>query len=86
MTSSDNSDRTDEPTPIWQRVFFAIPVVGWIARDLLHGDKDNIWYFLAMVISLWAISAMTFGVPGLYIPAVLLVPVMFLVLLLITWG
>lgn len=72
--------------PIWQRLFFAVPVIGWVARDLLFGDKNNIWFALVMFISLWAISALTFGLPGLYLPALALVPIMFVVLVLITWA
>jgi hypothetical protein len=86
MSLADKSDRKEDQPPLWQRLFFAIPVVGWIARDLIYGDSDTIWYLLAMLVSLWAISVMTFGVPGLYIPAVILAPIVFLVLLIITWG
>ena len=72
--------------PMWQRLFFAVPVLGWIAHDLAFGDKDNIWYALVLVVSLWVISALTFGVPGIYVPALAVVPIIFAVLLLITWG
>ena len=72
--------------PLWQRLFFALPVIGWVARDLLFGDKDNIWYALVMFFSLWGIAILTFGLPGLYLPALALVPVMFVVLVLITWS
>ena len=72
--------------PIWQRLFFAIPVIGWVAKDLLFGDKNNVWFALIMFISLWAISALTFGLPGLYLPALAMVPIMFVVLILITWS
>ncbi|MCR9125047.1 MAG: hypothetical protein NXH82_02875 [Rhodobacteraceae bacterium] len=77
---------TPRALPIWQRLLFAIPVLGWVARDLLFGDKDNIWYALVMFVSLWGISALTFGLPGLYLPALALVPVIFVVLILITWS
>jgi len=72
--------------PLWQRFFYAIPVIGWVARDLVFGDKNNIWFALILFVSLWLISALTFGLPGLYIPAVALVPVIFCVLILITWS
>ncbi len=72
--------------PFWQRLFFAIPVIGWVARDLLFGDKNNVWFALIGFVSLWMSSALVFGLPGLYLPALALVPVIFLVLLLITWG
>lgn len=72
--------------PLWQRLFFAIPVIGWIARDLVFGDKNNIWFALVTFVSLWMISALTFGLPGLYLPAVAMVPIIFLALLFITWS
>ena len=37
---------TPRSQPFWLRAFLAIPVLGWIARDLIFGDKDNIWYAL----------------------------------------
>lgn len=86
MTLADHSDRETRDVAPWLRLFFAVPVIGWIARDLVLGDKDNIWYALAMVVSLWGISGLTYGVPGLYLPALALVPIVFLVLLIITWG
>ncbi|MEM9550169.1 MAG: hypothetical protein AAGA05_03275 [Pseudomonadota bacterium] len=72
--------------PIWQRLLFAVPIFGWVARDLTLGDADNVWYALGGFASLWAISVVLFGIPGLYIPALLLVPVIWVVLLLITRG
>lgn len=72
--------------PLWQRLFFAIPVIGWVARDLMFGDKNNIWFALIGGVSLWMSSALVFGLPGLYLPALLLVPIIFIVLLLITWD
>lgn len=75
-----------QPMPFWQRLFFAIPVIGWVARDLLFGDKDNIWFALIAFFSLWACAVLTFGLPGLYLPALAMVPIMFVVLILITWS
>lgn len=72
--------------PLWQRLFFKVPVLGWVAKDLLFGDKNNVWFALIGFVSLWLSSALTFGLPGLYLPAVALVPVVFVLLLLITKG
>ena len=72
--------------PFWQRLFFAIPVIGWVAKDLLFGDKNNVWFALIAFVSLWLSAALTFGLPGLYLPALALVPVMFVVLLVISWS
>ncbi|WP_299670481.1 hypothetical protein [uncultured Roseobacter sp.] len=72
--------------PLWQRLFFKVPVLGWVARDLLFGDKNNIWFALIGFFSLWMTSALTFGLPGLYLPALAMVPIIFVLLLLITKG
>ena len=77
---------TPSHPPLWQRVFFAIPVLGWVARDLLFGDKNNVWFAIIGFVSLWLSSALVFGLPGLYLPALALVPVVFIVLLFITWS
>lgn len=77
---------TPPKLPFWQRLFFAIPVIGWVAKDLLFGDKNNVWFALIGFVSLWLSSALTFGLPGLYLPAVAMVPVIFILLILITWS
>ena len=79
------ADQTHRP-PMWQRLFFLVPIIGWVARDLIYGDKDTIWYALVAFISLWLSAILLFGLPGLYIPALAMVPVIFLVLILITFG
>ena len=86
MAPARKSTAKARALPMWQRLFFAVPVLGWSAHDLVFGDKDNIWYALVLVVSLWVISALTFGVPGIYVPALAVVPIIFAVLLLITWG
>ncbi|MEE4188234.1 MAG: hypothetical protein V2I76_07275 [Roseobacter sp.] len=72
--------------PFWKRLFFAIPVIGWVAKDLAFGDKNNIWFALIAFFSLWMSSALVFGLPGLYLPPLFLVPVIFVVLVWITWD
>lgn len=72
--------------PLLQRIFFAIPIIGWVARDIMFGDKNNIWFALIGFFSLWMSAALTFGLPGLYIPAVALVPIIFVILICITWA
>ena len=41
---------------------------------------------IAAFLALWALSVVTWGVPGLYIPAVAMVPVIFALLMLVTRG
>ncbi len=72
--------------PLSQRILFSIPILGWILKDVMYGDSDNIYYFLLAIISLWGIAILQFGLLGLMIPALALVPVVFLTLILITRG
>jgi hypothetical protein len=72
--------------PIWQRLFFAIPVLGWVARDLARDTAGNLWFAIIFFVSLWACAVLTFGLPGLFVPALIMVPVIWAILLLITRG
>ena len=41
---------------------------------------------IAVYLALWAASVVTWGLPGLYLPAVAQVPVIFILLMMITRG
>lgn len=73
-------------TQVLKRAFYAIPVLGWIARDVAEGDRENIWYALVILASLWVMAIMTWGLPALYLPAVFAAPAFLLLLVLITRG
>ncbi len=72
--------------PIWQRLLFSVPLFGWIARDAVQGKPEDWGYTAAAIVSMWGCSILLFGLPGLYIPALMMVPVMFLILVLISRG
>ena len=83
-------DRLSLPRPtiprLTRRSFYRVPVIGWIARDLVEGDADNFWYLLAGLLSLWIIAIMTWGLPALYVPAVIAAPLVLVLLVIITLG
>lgn len=79
------TERPERPSRA-RRAFYAIPVIGWIARDLVEGGSDNIYYLLVAVLSLWAIAVMTWGLPALALPAMALVPAIIATLVLLTIG
>jgi len=81
----DNRKEQDRRGPLL-RFFLAIPIIGWIARDLLDGGADNIYYLLVAIVSLLVVAVMTWGIKVLTLVAVALVPVIFIVLVWITWG
>ena len=71
--------------PLWLRLFHMIPILGWTARDM-EKDEENLLWGLITVPLAWGCSALLFGYPGIIIPALLLVPVIFLYLIIISMG
>lgn len=71
---------------LWQRLLFSVPFLGRIIKEVAYGPDENIYYAIATFVSLWGCSIMLFGLPGLYIPALCMVPMMFAVLITITRG
>ncbi|MEQ9259557.1 MAG: hypothetical protein RIG84_10690 [Roseovarius sp.] len=45
-----------------------------------------VYAVLLLVVGLWAASVVTWGIPGLFIPALLAVPCMMVVLIRLAWG
>lgn len=61
-------------TPFLKRMILKVPVLGWIARDVLYGSRDNLLYAAIIVATLWILSVVTWGVWALLVPFVLAVP------------
>ena len=76
---------TDISRPAPRRLIHAVPVIGWIARDI-ERDVNDVWYLLVALLSLLVIGVATWGVQVLAMAALAAVPVMFVVLVLITRG
>ncbi|MDW4548021.1 hypothetical protein R5H32_01515 [Defluviimonas sp. D31] len=76
------------PMPLAPRLpwYYSVPVLGWIARDLVHGTPDNLWYFLTILATLMVLAVKTWGLVALGLTALTMVPVMFVVLIMITLG
>lgn len=67
------------------RLLHAIPLIGWIARDIGRGT-ENVFYALAILVTLVVLAVKTWGIAALAMTALALVPVMFVILILITRG
>ncbi|MFN3642126.1 MAG: hypothetical protein ACK4TB_04285 [Gemmobacter sp.] len=78
-------DPKPDPAPLWWRAIRAIPVIGWIVRDI-ERDFGNFWYLLVAGFSLLVIAVATWGVQILALVALCAVPVMFVILVLLTRG
>ncbi len=74
---------TEYPRLPW---YYSVPVLGWIARDLVHGKQDNLWYFLVMVLTALILAVKTWGLVALTLTALAAVPVIFVLLITITLG
>jgi len=72
--------------PLYERAIYAVPVVGWVLKDVAHGDPANKWWLLFILASVWVMAIMTFGYPAVILPALAAVPTMFVILLIITRG
>ena len=69
-----------------RRLLYKVPILGWTARDINEKGEENLLWGLATVPLLWACLGLTFGYPGIIIPALVLVPIIFLYLVIVSWG
>lgn len=67
-------------------IIAVVVVISALARSAMRNGGDEPLWFVGNIFMLWALSAAVFGYPGLIIPALLLVPVIFTALILITQG
>ena len=72
--------------PFALRVLLSLPIIGRIASDLLYGDKDNIYYFLVILLTIEVVLIMTYGLPALAMSALAMVPVCVVMLVILTRG
>ena len=66
-----------------KRAFFAIPVIGWLARDVMYGTPDNIWYLMVIIVTGLILAVATWGLPALVVTAVAFVPIYFAFLIVV---
>ena len=69
-----------------ERIVFSVPILGRMLREVVYGDKDNIYYFLVTIFTLWFLAILTWGYAAFIVVMLMAVPSMFVVLLLITVG
>lgn len=73
-------------TSTLMRGFFALPILGWIARDVATKGDENIWYALVIFLTCVVLAVKTWGVVALSMTALGMVPIMFILLIRITLG
>ncbi|MCW1404183.1 hypothetical protein [Pararhodobacter zhoushanensis] len=77
-----SADLSYTPAPAVYRV----PLLGAIARELAEGDADYPLYLILALVSIWGLAIFFFGLPALYLPAVVASPLMVVVLVAISRG
>ena len=72
--------------PLYQRLLFQIPILGWIARDVAFGTDDNIWYAAAIAATIWILSISTWGLVAFVLPFVAAAPLLLMTIAIMAWG
>ena len=72
-------------SPSLSRSLYAVPVLGWIARDITR-SPDTLWYALVILLTVLVLAVKTWGLVALALSALGAVPVMFVLLIAITRG
>ena len=72
-------------SPSLSRNLYAVPVLGWIARDIARSPDTN-WYALVILLTVLVLAVKTWGLVALALSALAAVPVIFVLLIAITRG
>ena len=72
------------PASRFDRILFALPVIGIFARDIAR-DVNNVFWFLPILILALVLAVMTWGPAALVVAALACVPLMFAFFVAISW-
>ncbi|MDF8357735.1 hypothetical protein [Ensifer adhaerens] len=68
------------------RLVYHVPLFGWMLKEAVQGSQTAKVLFLINCALLWLLAIVAFGYPAIIIPALTLVPVIFVLLIVITMG
>lgn len=68
------------------KVLYHVPIFGWMLKEAVSGSETAKVLFLVNGALLWLLAAIFFGYPGIILPALVAVPVIFIILIMITKG
>ncbi|WP_429819453.1 hypothetical protein [Ensifer sp. B1-9] len=68
------------------RLVYNVPIFGWMLKEAVQGSQTAKVLFLINCALIWLLAIFAFGYPAIIIPALALVPAVFVVLILITMG
>lgn len=72
--------------PLLLRLLFAVPVIGWMLKETVGGSETAKTLFVINCMLIWVMAIVFFGYPAIILPALALVPTVFVLLILITKG
>lgn len=64
----------------------ALPFVGRIYREVVEGDPDTKWYLAVVLLTLWILAGMAWGMAAVVLPFLLAVPLCLAMLVVMTRG
>lgn len=67
-------------------MIYRVPLFGWMPKEAVQGQTTAKVLFVINLLLLWVLAIVTFGYPAIIIPALVAVPLMFVLLILITKG
>jgi len=67
-------------------MIYRVPLFGRMLKEAIHGPTTAKVLFVVNLLLLWLLAIVTFGYPAIIIPALIAVPIMFVLLILITKG
>lgn len=67
-------------------MIYRVPLFGWMLKEAVQGPTTAKVLFVVNLMLMWLLAIVAFGYPAIILPALVAVPVMFVVLILITKG
>jgi fatty acid desaturase len=67
-------------------MIYRVPLFGRMLKEAVRGPMTAKVLFVINLLLLWILAIVTFGYPAIIIPALVAVPLMFVLLILITKG
>lgn len=64
----------------------ATPLVGRMVREVSEGDADTKWYLAVILLTLWILAGMAWGLPAIVVPFVMAAPLCLAMLIVMTRG
>ncbi|MBB4062955.1 hypothetical protein [Gellertiella hungarica] len=68
------------------KMLYHIPLLGWMLKEAASGSQTAQTLFVVNCALVWLLAAIFFGYPAIIIPALVAVPLIFVVLITITKG